>query len=171
MHSVRRIRRGEGSELKAIRLQALLNDPDAFGSSYESAATRSDEEWEMRAVRGAEGDAQYLAVAESNGEFVGMVGAYEPDDRPNTRELYGMWVAPDFRSTGSGAQLVDAVKEWGTQAGAERIDLWVVVDNRQARRLYLKAGFLDTGLTKPLPSNHSLMETRMTMPLTETRRG
>lgn len=171
MHSVRRIHRGDGLKLKAIRLRALLTEPEAFGSSYQSEATRADEEWEMRAVRGAESDTQFLAVAESDGEFVGMVGAYEPDDRSGTRELYGMWVAPDFRSTGIGSQLVDAVKEWGTQAGAERIDLWVVVDNRQARRLYLKAGFVDTGSSKPLPSNHSLIETRMTMPLIRTLRA
>jgi ribosomal protein S18 acetylase RimI-like enzyme len=170
MHSVRRIRRGDGLKLKAIRLQALLTDPDAFGSSYQSESTRNDEEWEMRAVRGAEGDAQFLAVVEFDDEFVGMAGAYQPDDRPSTRELYGMWVAPDFRSTGIGSQLVDAVKEWSIEAGAYEIDLWVVVDNRRARGLYLAAGFTDTGLSKPLPSNHSLTETRMTMPLTETQR-
>lgn len=77
-----------------------------------------------------------------------------------------MWAAPDFRSTGVGSQLVDAVKEWGIQAEAEQIELWVVVDNRRARELYFKAGFVDTGLSKPLPSNHSLTETRMVIPLT-----
>jgi ribosomal protein S18 acetylase RimI-like enzyme len=81
-----------------------------------------------------------------------------------------MWVAPEFRSTGIGAQLVDAVKEWSIEAGADEIDLWVVVDNRQAHRLYTKAGFVETGSSKPLPSNHSLTETRMTMPLTKTQR-
>jgi ribosomal protein S18 acetylase RimI-like enzyme len=124
----------------------------------------------MRAVRGAAGDAQFLALAESDGGLVGMVGAYQPEDRPRTRELYGMWVAPEFRSTGIGAQLVDAVKEWSIEAGADEIDLWVVVDNRQAHRLYTKAGFVETGSSKPLPSNHSLTETRMTMPLTKTQR-
>ena len=170
MHSVRRIRREEGHKLREIRLRALLTDPEAFGSSYQREATRNDEEWEMRAVRGAEGNTQFLAVVESNDEFVGMVGAYQPDDRSGTRELYGMWVAPDFRSTGIGSQLVDAVKEWSIEAGADEIDLWVVVDNRQAHRLYTKAGFVETGSSKPLPSNHSLTETRMTMPLIETQR-
>ena len=170
MHFVRRIRRGDGLKLKAIRLQALLTDPDAFGSSFQSESTRNDEEWEMRAVRGAEGDAQFLAVVEFDDEFVGMAGAYRPDDRPSTRELYGMWVAPQFRSAGIGSQLVAAVKEWGIQAEADEIDLWVVVDNQAARRLYLEAGFLETDVSKPLPSNHSLTETRMTMPLTGTTR-
>jgi ribosomal protein S18 acetylase RimI-like enzyme len=171
MPSVRRIRRGEGHKLREIRLRALLTDPDAFGSSYQREVTRNDEDWEMRAVRAAEGDTQFLALAESNGEPVGMVGAYQPDDRPSTRELYGMWVAPQFRSAGIGSQLVATVKEWGIQAEAERIDLWVVVDNQAARRLYLEAGFLETDVSKPLPSNHSLTETRMTMPLTGTQRA
>jgi ribosomal protein S18 acetylase RimI-like enzyme len=157
--------------LKEIRLRALLTDPDAFGSSYQREATRSDEEWEMRADRAAEGDAQFLALAESNGELVGMVGAYQPDDRPSTRELYGMWVAPEFRSTGISSLLVAAMTQWGIQAEAEGIDLWVVVDNRRARSLYLTAGFVDTGLSKPLPSNCSLTETRMVMKLTGTQQA
>jgi ribosomal protein S18 acetylase RimI-like enzyme len=168
MPSVRRIRRGDGLKLKTIRLRALLTDPDAFGSSYQREASRGDGEWEMRAVRAAEGSAQLLAVAESDDEFVGMAGAYKPEDRPRTRELYGMWVAPKFRSTGIGSQLVDAVKEWAIEAGAYEIDLWVVVDNRQARRLYTKAGFADTEFSKPLPSNHTLTETRMSVSLTGT---
>ena len=157
--------------LKEIRLRALLTDPDAFGSSYQREATSIDEEWEMRAVRAAEGDAQFLALAESNGEIVGMVGSYQPDDRPSTRELYGMWVAPEFRSTGISSLLVAAVTQWGIQAEAEGIDLWVVVDNRRARGLYLTAGFVDTGLSKPLQSNHSLTETRMVMELTGTQQA
>jgi ribosomal protein S18 acetylase RimI-like enzyme len=157
--------------LKEIRLRALLTDPDAFGSSYQREAARGDEEREMRAARAADGDAQFLALAESNGELVGMVGAYQPDDRPSTRELYGMWVAPEFRTTGIGPRLVDAVKEWGIQAEVEEIDLWVVVDNRRARGLYLTAGFVDTGLSKPLPSNCSLTETRMVMKLTGTQQA
>ena len=148
-----------------MRLRALLTDPEAFGSTYDREVGRSDEKWEVGARREAGGDTQFLAVAESEEEFVGMAGAYQPDDRPTNRELYGMWVAPEARSQGIGSRLVKMVRNWSVEAGAEAVSLWVVNENSLARTLYLNAGFLETGLTKPVHSNHSLLEIKMSLHL------
>lgn len=76
-----------------------------------------------------------------------------------------MWVAPEARSAGIGAGLVRAIIDWSVGAGAEEIRLWVVKHNRIAARLYARVGFEETGLSRSLPSNSTLLETQMSLRL------
>lgn len=92
---------------------------------------------------------------------MGLAGAYTPDSRPDVRRLFGMWVAPEVRSTGIGAGLVDAIVDWSIESGATEVRLWVVATSDSARGLYSDRGFEETGERRPLPSNPSLIETHM----------
>jgi ribosomal protein S18 acetylase RimI-like enzyme len=56
-----------------------------------------------------------------------------------------MYVRPDSRGIGIGRQLVEAVFDLARQR-VELIQLAVVRDNEQARRLYTSLGFVDYGL-------------------------
>ncbi len=58
-----------------------------------------------------------------------------------------MYVAPEYRSAGIGAKLVDAVKEFGKQRGWTRIDVTAPESERweRTRRFYEKQGFVFTG--------------------------
>ena len=58
-----------------------------------------------------------------------------------------MYVAPQFRSVGVGAVLVDAAKEFGKQKGWARIDVTAPESERwdRTRRFYEKQGFVFTG--------------------------
>lgn len=76
-----------------------------------------------------------------------------------------MWVAPETRSNGIGAELVESVVGWCRQGGAEQVTLWVVLGNDGARGLYERAGFTETRESQPLPSNPSLIESRMSLRL------
>lgn len=114
---------------------------------------------------GSIGSRQCLFVAEVDGSFVGMAGAYTPDDEPSVRHLYGMWVAPAARSAGIGHQLVAAITRWSIEAGAAEVQLWVVEDNLAARRLYNGAGFVDSEFSQPLPSDPALTETLLRLHL------
>jgi ribosomal protein S18 acetylase RimI-like enzyme len=165
MQSIRRIRPGDGPAFRDLRLRALRTDPDAFGSSYEREMNRPVDAWERRAAYGSNGYEQCLFVAESGGVFVGMAGAFTSSDEPPVRQLFGMWVAPEARSAGIGARLLEAVLAWSIESGAEEMRLWVVKDNQVAYRLYERAGFEETGLSQPLPSNPSLTETQMSQRL------
>jgi len=62
-----------------------------------------------------------------------------------------MYVRPDARGTGIGRRLVEAVLDLARQR-VELIQLAVVQDNEQARRLYASLGFLEYGLEKMLSS-------------------
>src|SRR5438876_307207 len=69
---VRRIRSGEGARLKAIRLAALADTPEAFARTLEEARLIPDEEYASRARSGEKGERSVFLVAEGDGgEWVG----------------------------------------------------------------------------------------------------
>lgn len=149
MHVIRRIQPADSLGLRTVRLQALRLDPAAFGSSYEREADLPDDEWGRRAHESSYGTRQCLFVAEADERFVGMAGAYTPDNEPTVRHLYGMWVEPGARSAGIGRELVDAISRWSIEAGAAEVQLWVVKDNLVARGLYTGAGFVGSEINQP----------------------
>jgi ribosomal protein S18 acetylase RimI-like enzyme len=58
-----------------------------------------------------------------------------------------MYVRPDARKTGIGRRLVEAIVDLARQR-VELVQLTVVRDNEQARRLYASLGFLEYGVEK-----------------------
>lgn len=161
----RRIQPDDGLLLREVRLRALVTDPDAFGASYERDAAHDDEHWEERASGAASGNERFIALAEDDGQVVGMIGAYTPDEASHVRHLVSTWVAPEARGSGLGSELVAAVVQWARAAGASEVTLWVVDENRAAIALYEGAGFVPTGKKQPLPSNPSLVESLMALSL------
>lgn len=148
--SVRRIRADEGPAMRAIRLRALSDAPEAFGSEYGETSERPDSEWVERADRTSEGGQQAMFVAEVDGEWQGMVLGHAPDGGRVTCDLASMWVAPELRGSEAGRALVEAVLGWAGESGFERVVLWVTEENERAQRLYVSCGFEFTGGRQPL---------------------
>jgi ribosomal protein S18 acetylase RimI-like enzyme len=167
-YPIRRIKPTDAEALRELRLHALSSDPGAFGSSYEREFHLPRAEWDRRAAEAAAGDQQCLFVVETPKRLAGMAGAYTLDHRPSLRHLYGMWVAPEARSSGVGEGLVAAIIGWSIEGGADEVQLWVVDDNLVARRLYSRTGFVNAGISQPLPSDPSLTETLMQLSLGST---
>lgn len=165
MATIRRIRVGEGSALRDVRLRALRTDPDSFAATHDLASSRDDDAWEKMTAAAASGDQEALFVVEGDPAFAGLVGAFARPEEPATRHLYGMWVDPEARGSGIGIGLVDAVIDWTRAAGGDEVKLWVVESNLPAVRLYQKVGFVPTGEAQPLPSNPALTDTRMRLAL------
>jgi ribosomal protein S18 acetylase RimI-like enzyme len=67
--------------------------------------------------------------------------------RAHKREIWGMYVRPDARRTGIGRRLIEAIVELARHR-VELIQLTVVRDNEQARRLYASLGFLEYGIER-----------------------
>jgi len=59
----------------------------------------------------------------------------------------GMYVRPSARKAGVGRRLVETIIEFARQR-VELIQLAVVSDNEQARRLYERVGFLEYGIER-----------------------
>lgn len=165
--SVRRILADEGSRYRGIRLRALADSPTAFGSTLERESGLTGEEWTRRATRSAAGDDSAFFVAENTGgDWVGMAGGFREDDPPDTVHLVSMWVDPDYRGSGLGMRLVDAVLAWARAGGSRAVELWVTRGNDPAAALYRRAGFVTTADYQPLPSDPCREEERMRLVLT-----
>jgi GNAT superfamily N-acetyltransferase len=65
-------------------------------------------------------------------------------------ELYALYVRPAWWSTGTGRALMERVLARTSGAGYLSITLWVLRDNRRARRFYERAGFAPDGATNVL---------------------
>ena len=153
-----RCTRADWERVKDIRLKALADAPDAFGSTFADESKLTDEQWIARA--NTPNAAQFIAYTNGGSRAVGLiVGARNRDGPESTAGLYSMWVAPDARGLKIGSALVDTVKAWVREQGVyERILLDVANDNTAAIRLYESCGFRPTGRegTLPPPREHIL---------------
>jgi GNAT superfamily N-acetyltransferase len=144
---VRIVRPDEWRALRDIRLRALADAPDAFGSTLAAEQADPDEAWRHRANRP---DGMAVVAVDEVGRFVGMASGGPAPERTDVAALYGMWVDPLARGQGAGAALVRAVAAWARQVGYETIGLGVTLGNAPAIALYERLGFADTGLRYPL---------------------
>ena len=142
---VRRMRGDDVAMLKSMRLQALLDTPSAFGSTYEREVAFSDEVWQGR-LR-PEGHAHF-AVFAPNGRPVGMVAVMADADEVYAAGLVGMWVACEVRGTGAADSLIVAAIEHARAAGFTTLRLWITDGNDRAEGCYRRHSFTRTGRTE-----------------------
>jgi RimJ/RimL family protein N-acetyltransferase len=126
-----------------IRLEALRANPEAFGSTFETENAQPSSWFFDRlgtsTVLGAFHDTKLVAIA--------GFAIQQGQKRAHKGLLWGMYVRPGARGTGVGRRLIEAVLELARRR-VELIQLTVVQDNAQARRLYASLGFQDYGLEK-----------------------
>jgi ribosomal protein S18 acetylase RimI-like enzyme len=159
---VRRIRAEEWQPYREIRLAALADAPDAFGSTLAAEAERPDHEWRARSTSAAAGsDRATFVLVDADDRWHGLAGGFRPGDPPADVELVSMWVAPPTRRSGYAQALVLAVTGWARETGGGVVGLWVTAGNAAAIGLYERCGFVANGERKPLPSNPDLDELRM----------
>lgn len=139
VYLVRRASVGDAARLRAIRLESLLDTPEAFGVTYEDAST-----WSMRRWRTVAAQWNFY-LGERNDTVVGMISGGFNDQHPATCWMYGMYVTPDARGTGLASALVDAVAEWARDEGTSELYLHVTETVVRARAFYQKIGFAATG--------------------------
>lgn len=134
--------------LKEIRLAALLDTPTAFGVSYQTAITNSDEQWKQRAS--SETHPKFW-LAFKGDKPIGMIGAGL--DQENRYNLIAIWVEPESRQLGVAERLVNAVKAEAISNGFTQVFLDVSPDNLKASQFYKKHGFTFINEEKPLASS------------------
>jgi ribosomal protein S18 acetylase RimI-like enzyme len=152
---VRRVTSDEWEALCDVRLRALADAPDAFGTTHAEAVSRADDWWRDWATKSAHSDTQAMVLAWDGDDAVGSAGTFATDD--GAWQVISMWVEPGARGNGVGRALLEAVVAWAREHDANRpIRLSVTDGNDSARRLYERYGFADTGVTEPLRSNSAL---------------
>jgi ribosomal protein S18 acetylase RimI-like enzyme len=140
---IRQLAPADAEIYRDIRLDALTSNPEAFGATFEVENARPSswfaERLSKSRVFGAFRDSELLGVA---GFFIqeGLKQAHKGG-------LWGMYVRPHARQAGIGRRLAEAVIEVARKQ-VELIQLTVVSDNQEARRLYGSLGFVEYGVEK-----------------------
>jgi GNAT superfamily N-acetyltransferase len=153
---ITRARTQEWRLVREIRLAALRDAPDWFWGTYEREVAEPPSWWRQFIGAGA------WFVAWEEGRPVGIAAAiFEEKLGRRVWQLVSMWVHPEARRAGVGAQLVDRVKDWAQAAGVQTLQLDVTQGNDAARRLYERCGFRLTGRTTPHPRDPLSRELEM----------
>lgn len=141
---------------KTLRLAALRDTPDAFGSTYEREAPQEKEGWQARLSK-----AGVVTFAATQGQSdIGLVVGARTGKGAG---LFSMWVAADHRRSGAGRALVHAVITWARDEGCSYLVLEVADENEAAVSFYDSLGFWATGRTSTMspPRTHIKEHERM----------
>jgi GNAT superfamily N-acetyltransferase len=140
---IQRLAAGDWAAFREIRLAALRDAPEAFGSTAADAQRLGEEEWRRRLEQRA------VFLVEVSSQRVGLAAGIG-GEQPGEAELVSMWVAPAWRGHGAGDRLVEAVLAWAEGEGFLTVHLWVAQGNARAERLYARHGFAATGRVQPM---------------------
>jgi ribosomal protein S18 acetylase RimI-like enzyme len=147
---IRRLAIGDAANYRAIRLDALQKEPDAFGSVHAVEAARPLADFAERLT------ACMVFGAYAGGRIVGVAG-FKPETGPKDRHkgfVFGFYVDPDWRGRGIGSKLMQALITCARDH-VEQLTLAVVQGNEAALSLYRKVGFEAYGVEpRALKSDH-----------------
>jgi ribosomal protein S18 acetylase RimI-like enzyme len=147
---IRELSEADAASYWPLRLRALREEPESFGSSYEEAKDRPLEHAAARLREMATQD-DFILGAFADDQLVGIVAFSRESGRKNRHigGVYQMYVAQEARGAGVGRALM---RELLAQARAiealELLTLAVVTSNTAARALYASLGFATYG-TQP----------------------
>ena len=142
---IRRIRKGEGRLYKTVRLEALRESPEAFGSTYADALARSEESWTTQCDSAAEGSDRAIFVVDEP-VHRGLAAIYRTAEGSTSGELLQMWVSPEARGSSTAGQLLTFALSWAEENGYAKVRATVRHGNEKALNFYKRHRFEETDL-------------------------
>jgi ribosomal protein S18 acetylase RimI-like enzyme len=138
----------DAAALRALRLEALTQNPTAFSADVTATAGDPPEAWAARVAKYDQEQSGVICVAESSGELIGMAGLVR-GHWPKTRhraDIWGVYVKPAWRGCGIAEALLGECAGWARERGVFMALLGVVTVNTPAIRCYTRCGFQVYGL-------------------------
>jgi ribosomal protein S18 acetylase RimI-like enzyme len=163
--TIRSFASSEWHTYRDLRLRALADSPDAFGSTLAQEKTRKDDSWAERLEKGANSALELPLLAEVGGVPVGLAWARIEPSTGEVAYLYQVWVAPAYRRLGIGKKMLEAVIDWARSKNVRFIELGVTTDESPAWRLYTREGFKPVGEPEPLRPGSELLSQPMRLDL------
>ena len=131
--------------LRALRLAALKDTPDAFGAKYEDEAEKPILDWQNRLKN------THWCFVVADGVDVGLLAVDRAEkDRNSDCWLSSWWIHQDHRGSGIPKLMLNWLEQLCIEKKWEKIGLGVWPDNLRAISAYKKLGF--TEAEKLLPS-------------------
>jgi RimJ/RimL family protein N-acetyltransferase len=133
-----------------MRLRALRDHPDAFGSDYETARQRGPGYLVERNFGPDSGINVILAAFDADDTLLGTAGVFgDTGKRAHIAHVWGVYTVPEARGQGIASRLIDAaLNHCRAYAGVLQAHISVNVDNAGALHVYTAAGFVPWG-TEP----------------------
>ena len=155
--TVRKFEESEFSAYQGLRLSALEESPDVFGSTLSAEHLRTAEEWASRLQVGCNSGLDLPLIGQVGTTAAGL--AWGKVDRSDSTivHLYQMWVAPEFRGRGVARLLLRTIVAWAASLQARSVHLGVACGESPAMRLYVSEGFVPFGQVEPLRSGSALL--------------
>ncbi|QQR48953.1 GNAT family N-acetyltransferase [bacterium] len=127
---------------RELRLEALQNDPQAFGGSYEEEINLTPTNWQNRL--------KSMWFAWTDNQIIGMIGLVQNKEMgiKHYAFLVSLWVKPAYRRQGIGALLIKHVQKDAPTKQLRKILLHVTKTQPGALRLYETVGFKKVGTLK-----------------------
>ncbi|HWJ95134.1 MAG TPA: GNAT family N-acetyltransferase, partial [Telluria sp.] len=164
---IRTLRPDEWTAYRDLRLRALADAPNAYGSTLAAEQDRPAQAWAERLALAATSGRDHPLVADAGGALVGLAWAKRSADDPAVVGIFQMWVAPETRGQGIAAALLREAVRWSRAVGAQVVRLGVETGNGAALRLYAREGFLNVGEPAPMRPGSHLMEQEMRLALVD----
>lgn len=144
MIHVRRLGPDDALVLREIRLRALADTPENFGSLVAIEAAEPEAHW-----RAWLGKCAWFGGFDDEAAVALVCGWPALPDW----SLFSMWVAPEARGNGLAGRLAGEVRAAAEVAGARSVGLQVFEDNHRARRIYERLGYVATGVWEDIEGN------------------
>ena len=147
--SIRKLTEDEAKDFRRLRLRALKEHPEAFGSSYEMESALPLQVVADRLRQSSESLDDFTLGAYRQSELVGMVGFFRQRNEKERHKgnIWGMYVPSEEQGKGVGrALLTQAIERARLVPGLEQVGLAVVARNKRARSLYVSLGFETYGV-------------------------
>lgn len=142
---VRRLTALDAPSLRQLRLDALVETPESFGSSYEEEHTLTLEDIRGWITPLDDGAMLGVFVEDSLAGMVG-VGRQRKLKMRHKAHIWSMYVAPAHRGQGLGRLLMlAAIAHARTMRGIRQVQLSVTANNTAAVQLYASLGFVEYG--------------------------
>jgi ribosomal protein S18 acetylase RimI-like enzyme len=141
---IRLLRKSDVLAYRDLRLNALGQNPEAFGASLAESITVPLEDLEDR-ITSSERSLVFGAFAP---ELIGIVGLTRRNGSKlqHKATIWGMYVSPEARGKGIARALMErAIERAKDMPYVEEVVLSVVTSNQIARELYTSLGFASYG--------------------------
>lgn len=164
---VRRLAAADAASLRQLRLDALIETPESFGSSYEEEHTLTLEDIREWIAPANDGAMFGVFVDDALAGMVG-VGRQRKLKMRHKAHIWSVYVTPAQRGRGLGRMLMHAaIAHARTMRGIRQVQLSVTANNAAAAALYASLGFAVYGHEREAlcVSDKLYDETLMALPL------
>ncbi|QKY71557.1 GNAT family N-acetyltransferase [Lentibacillus sp. CBA3610] len=144
---IRLLEPGDAEVYKKLRLEALLNSPEAFSASYEEV--QADSIGEYQAIFQSQ-NIHTFGAFESNELFGVVTLIRETKMKAEHRTtISGLYVTPYKRENGTGKTLMHTAIDCAKSLdGVEQVCLSVIIKRDTVKSLYYALGFVPFGVHK-----------------------